>query len=236
MLLIQAGAPVLAQDLPTRTPGINVREILPLAQSHPLPSSLALWQDLDDQGDYFAQVRSTSIGYLIWSHFPIRVYIEPAPASTPLNAQAQLWVDAVIAAMRSWQTFLPIEQTDVPETADIAIWRKAPPLTVEHPRAQTASSNYEVFVDRPPGGLPILSHHFTILLTPNQPELYTEATARHELGHALGIWGHSSLETDALYFAQVRCPPPISVRDINTLRRIYQQPTRLGWSVLAEEP
>jgi predicted Zn-dependent protease len=35
-----------------------------------------------------------------------------------------------------------------------------------------------------------------------------------------------------MYFSQVREPPPISARDINTLKRIYQQPTRLGWPVL----
>jgi predicted Zn-dependent protease len=31
------------------------------------------------------------------------------------------------------------------------------------------------------------------------------------------------------YFSQVRNPPPISPRDVNTLKRIYQQPTSLGW-------
>ena len=57
------------------------------------------------------------------------------------------------------------------------------------------------------------------------------ATIRHELGHALGIWGHSPEESDALYFSQVREPPPISSRDINTLKKIYQQPTKLGWKI-----
>ncbi|XTZ12993.1 MAG: peptidase, partial [cyanobacterium endosymbiont of Rhopalodia inflata] len=38
-------------------------------------------------------------------------------------------------------------------------------------------------------------------------------------------------ETDALYFSQVRSLSPISVRDVNTLKKIYQQPTRLGWKL-----
>ncbi len=48
------------------------------------------------------------------------------------------------------------------------------------------------------------------------------------LGHALGIWGHSQLETDALYFSQVRKPAFISVRDVNTLKKVYEQSTALG--------
>jgi hypothetical protein len=34
-----------------------------------------------------------------------------------------------------------------------------------------------------------------------------------------------------MYFAQVRTPPVISARDINTLKRVYQQPTQLGWPI-----
>ena len=57
------------------------------------------------------------------------------------------------------------------------------------------------------------------------------ATMRHELGHALGIWGHSPNENDALYYSQVSNPVGISARDINTLKEIYQQPTKLGWQI-----
>jgi len=81
---------------------------------------------------------------------------------------------------------------------------------------------------------PVLSQRFTIQLSPDQTVEYTLATARHELGHALGIWGHSPSETDTMYFSQVRNPPEISVRDINTLKRVYEQPTRLGWSLVSQ--
>ncbi|MDY6806095.1 MAG: peptidase, partial [Cyanobacteriota bacterium] len=47
-------------------------------------------------------------------------------------------------------------------------------------------------------------------------------------------WGHSEEERDVMYYSQVGSPPPISARDINTLKRIYQQPTRLGWEYVRE--
>jgi predicted Zn-dependent protease len=73
-----------------------------------------------------------------------------------------------------------------------------------------------------------LRHHMTIQIRPTQAGEFETAAIRHELGHALGIWGHSPMMTDALYFSQVREPPPISARDVNTLQRIYRQGTRLG--------
>jgi hypothetical protein len=34
-----------------------------------------------------------------------------------------------------------------------------------------------------------------------------------------------------MYFAQTRDIAPISSRDINTLKKVYQQPTQLGWEM-----
>ena len=103
------------------------------------------------------------------------------------------------------------------------------------PRARSAETRYEFYLRKAvEAPQEVLSQRFTIQLSPDQPVDYTLATARHELGHALGIWGHSPLETDTMYFSQVRNPPQISNRDINTLKRIYEQPTRLGWPLIAK--
>jgi predicted Zn-dependent protease len=71
----------------------------------------------------------------------------------------------------------------------------------------------------------------TMEVSPNFAGVSLLATIRHEFGHALGIWGHSPKSSDALYFSQVSDPPAISVGDINTLKKIYQQPTKLGWRI-----
>ncbi|MGF1936431.1 MAG: peptidase [Nostoc sp. ChiQUE02] len=195
---------------------------------HPLPPTLAEWQDSTNSGDYFSQVTTTQVGYLVWSQFPIRVYVEAPRAIS--EKQAQIWVKDVLQGVQEWSTYLPLTIVEQPQIADITIVRKAPPLQISPgsniSRARSAQTTYELYTSNK-----ILSHRFTILLSPSQTGEYLIAASRHEFGHALGIWGHSPLQTDALYFSQVRNPSPISARDVNTLKRVYEQPTSLGWSL-----
>ncbi len=215
---------------------------LPTPQPHPLPPSLAKWQDTTGSGDYFSEIKLTPVGYLVWSQFPVKIYVERSPDPPESSASAQRfhnWVNAVLQAVQEWSSYLPLEVVTNSEGADIAIWRSHPPRKpsfnretgkLDLPRARTAETRYEFYLRSLGNGAgDSLAQKFTIQLSPDQSVEYTLATARHELGHALGIWGHSPLETDALYFSQVRNPPQISVRDINTLKRVYEQPTSLGW-------
>lgn len=231
---------------------------LPTLQVHPLPPMLAAWQDATQAGDYFDQVKPLQVGALVWSQFPVKIYVEalnlsaapvstlPSSVSLLKNAQAAEWAQAVASAVTEWNRYIPLTLVDEPQQADITIWRSQPPLRIDRRsqepkpwdrnyRARSAETRYELYIDRSQQPA-LLAHRCTILLRPSQTQQYIQAAARHELGHALGIWGHSPMPTDALYFSQVRNPAVISARDINTLKRIYQQPTRLGWPVQASEP
>lgn len=277
---------VRAQAPPASSPSDWSQFTLPQPQPHPLPEQLQQWQEPDHQGDYFSEIKTTPVGYLIWSAFPVKVYLAPgdlapgdlapedavpltdaaSPTSiAPRTEKSQQWITAVTQAVQDWMVYFPLELVDTANQADITILQAAPPLqgfnsssenspadsssaenpsstAASHtsssvvnrlPRVRSAETRFQFFVDRSAQATPILAHRFTIHLTPNQTPDYIRATARHELGHALGIWGHSPVETDALYFSQVRYPPPISARDVNTLKRIYQQPTLLGWELKA---
>ncbi|MGV0024855.1 peptidase [Phormidesmis priestleyi] len=203
--------------------------LLPAPQVHPLPATLAQ-MGARSQGDYFDQIQKTQPEYLVWSQFPIKVYVEPVADGAN---RAEVWVKAVQTAIQEWNAFLPLQEVSAADQADIRVLRSPIPLRSPNARAvraRSAETRYELYAKQI-SNQAILAHRCVVVVRPNQAIEYVLASARHELGHALGIWGHSPLQTDALYFSQVRNPPLISPRDVNTLRRIYEQPTRLGWVI-----
>lgn len=216
----------------------NLTEDLPPLKVHPLPEFLVEWQDRANHHDYFDQIDSTPLGYLIWSKFPVKVYVKKSrnTEESAANQRFQQWTAAVKGAIAEWQVYFPLEVVAAPETADIIVLRSQPSRAVklnpdtglyDIPRAVAAQTNYKFYLTQ---DLKI-ALRMTLQVSPNFAGVSLSATIRHELGHALGIWGHSPEKGDALYFSQVSDPPGISTRDINTLKKIYQQPTRLGWII-----
>jgi predicted Zn-dependent protease len=210
---------------------------LPFAQVHPLPQTLAQWNEAQNaQGDYFDQIKPPQPGFLVWSHWPIQVYIAPPPKSALIKPEA--WHNAILQAIQDWQPYLPLSLAASPADADITISAN-PPQQRSGARVRSAETRFELYTNgdlAAPSARPILAHRISIYIRPSQTISYLSAAARHELGHGLGIWGHSQNPADVMYFAQVRNPPAISARDINTLKRIYQQPTQLGWPIPGDRP
>jgi predicted Zn-dependent protease len=198
-------------------------------QIHPLPQPLAQWNESKNaQGDYFDQIKPTQPGFLIWSQWPIQVYIAPPPQGVLIKPEA--WHNAILQAVKDWQPYLPISLTESQTNADIS-FVATPPQQRSGLRVRSAETRFELYISRHN----TLAHRVSIYIRPNQTIPYISAAARHELGHGLGIWGHSQKPTDVMYFAQVRQPPAISARDVNTLKRIYQQPSHLGWPIFGDK-
>jgi predicted Zn-dependent protease len=207
--------------------GPGIANSAPPLQVHPLPPTLATWEDTGNSGDYFDQIQSVEVGALLWSTFPVRIRLDLSNAQAP---RQDVWVGAVTQAIVEWNHYLPLLLVESDKEADITI-RRAPIPLQRRPdgtlgRVRFAQTQYEVYQrDRR------WRHRMQITLSPNQADRSLLAAARHELGHALGLWGHSPLSTDVMFPSQVGNPPAISSRDVNTLKRVYEQPTRLGWPI-----
>jgi predicted Zn-dependent protease len=225
---------ISAQAVSSQPPDLDN---LPPPKVHTLPPSLALWKQ-NNQGDYFDQIEITPLGYLVWSKFPLKVYVDSvAPENNAASQRFQEWTAAARKAIAEWNIYLPLQEVTDKDTADILVLRtslerkvKLNPDTglYDIPRAVAAQTNYQFYLTENPTAIAL---RMTMKVSPDFAGVSLLATIRHEFGHALGIWGHSPNSTDALYFSQVQDPPGISTRDINTLKKIYQQPTRLGWSL-----
>ncbi|MDJ0660749.1 MAG: peptidase [Crocosphaera sp.] len=214
----------------------DVEKSLPSLQIHPLPTPLKEWENQPYSGDYFEQIQPSVGGYLLWSEFPIKIYFDRPdnPDDTAATTRRfNQWVNAVEQSINEWNNYLPITEIYRAELADIIIERSEPPIEpkidpetgqMQIPRAKTAQTRYEFYIKNKK-----LSHKMIIQISPRLSAIATLSAVRHELGHGLGIWGHSLDENDVLYWSQVSASIPISARDINTLKKIYEQPTRLGW-------
>lgn len=178
--------------------------------------------------DYFDAIQPSPQGYLIWPQRPIQVYVEPIAAGNSAAAQqSRRWVEAVNGAIADWSPQIALSTTLDRDQANIRVLRSAPPLQwpPNDSRARNAETRFQIFWRVNDGGERCFWQQQTVFLGDRQGSERLRGTARHELGHALGLWGHSPDPRDALYAAQVGIPPKVSDRDINTLKRLYQQPT-----------
>ena len=216
---------------------------LPPLQTYSLPLSLQNWQD-DSSDNYFSEIKPHQVGYLLWSHFPVKVYVESPPMELSESSYLRFksWQQIAAKAIAIWHPYLPLTKVEEETEADILIYRRQPerkaklnPETglYDLPRATAATTTIKFYLTESQPQQ--LRHQMIIEVNPNQTQDYLLANITHELGHALGIWGHSPEKTDVMYYSHTREIPQITVRDINTLKLIYQQPTRLGGQLTRDD-
>jgi predicted Zn-dependent protease len=176
---------------------------------------------------YASSIATTSLGPPVLKHWC--VWVQPA-AATPANRWDQRWLDQVSSALTTWRALVPLRLVDNPDQANVLIHRQRPARRQVAGvwRASNGRTQLQV-VDVQRQGRRRLEPLVKVMVSPGLRAEALQATALHELGHAFGLWGHSSVPTDVLAISQGERPVLVpSQRDRLTLAWVMQQTTRFG--------
>ena len=183
--------------------------------------------DVVNAPGYGSRLASSSAGFPsipLWC-----VWVEPTDNDQP-NRWERRWFGAVDRALDEWSGVLPIIRVDQPDRAHIRVERRRPPrrLLSDGWRASNGRSLLQVLeVKRQ--GVWRLEPSVTVMVSPELRSEAQQATALHELGHAFGLWAHSSVSSDAMAPVQGASPVlELSPRDQLTLEWLRQQPSQFG--------
>ncbi|HNG74123.1 MAG TPA: hypothetical protein PLY72_06690 [Candidatus Obscuribacter sp.] len=187
-------------------------------------------------GDYLPAIRKFpgaggGISYAQWRKFPVRVRV---PQGSPDS-----WNRSIEAVIARWGQYVPVKIALPKEDANAEIiWVNTLPkglLGVTRFGIKDGQMRTWVYLLRPS------------FYPPEIPERSLSPVFMREMGHVLGLLGKSDKNSDIMYQAESTAakapsktaPPaaaraqaslvnlkiaPISTRDINTLKRIYQSP------------
>lgn len=172
----------------------------------------------------------TADGFLAYwdiSKMPLKIYFDTSKKSTQSN-----YINSVKEALDQWikvldNSYLKYETVSDSKSANIKIYFVSSSMnkikTDNHTEYLSGISTPYFKNEK----LDYVEMKFSILKDNNtnisEEEMYN--IALHELGHALGIWGHSNNESDIMYAIDTNdnnlTRKPLSARDINTIRLLY---------------
>jgi predicted Zn-dependent protease len=200
-----------------------------LASPRALPASLSMSNYSDTDGDYYDLIIMNSHGQQ-WSQFPLKVFIAQTSQKKAM--------EAVFEAIEEWNRYIPLKVVNSSEGPDIKIaWSlvdssyfKAGTTVVGTEKIESETQKSEIEI--------------ALLEKEKRSKKELKAILLHELGHALGIKGHSNTEKDLMYttrrdqkamigtkdgpkMVEKSIVNEITRRDANTLIRLYNTDTLL---------
>ncbi|MBC8233878.1 tetratricopeptide repeat protein [bacterium] len=172
--------------------------------------------------DYFSRITTASNGRLTrFGHSPITLYVGSIPLSEELKSGYR---DALEESLSLWEEVaegkVKFKRVDSPNDADIKLkWiyklmhsnRSRQIGEANLVRMEAGKFHVEVV---------IFLRDFTTMKLLDCDTL--KAAILHELGHALGLWGHSPNPGDVMFYSAAATKP--IERDVATLRKVYATP------------
>ncbi len=161
---------------------------------------------------------------------PVRIFIEPGDSVRGYNPQfAQILIDSFTTWMKAINNCLTLQPASNPQQADIiCYWVSDRNQFRNSAGSEGGKTNYhwvsdpyhmgEYLVDNADIGLCTINIDGTAI-TPAQ----ARCLCLHEIGHALGLSGHSSNNNDVMFFATIYYRPATELtdRDKATILRLY---------------
>jgi Matrixin len=200
--------------------------------------------NLDQVGDYFETVTSTSKHRLLrFQHMPVPIYITPFPERDFIracNGAFEMWEQRSNGIVR-------FTQVEDPAQARIrVIWSHLG--MGQHPNDCVLGAHTITQWNAAPGsgltslvfgGIPVgMPRNTKYVVQPQVIEVNLDLihakpeelrlrllrnVVAHELGHAVGLMGHSPQRSDLMNALTDECSR-LSQRDVNTLRKLYNSP------------
>lgn len=176
--------------------------------------------------DYFGQIASGG-RYFRWVGVPIRVCIAPGGNVGGFQpSYPQQLMDAFSIWAQASENRLVFSLVQDPAQANIyCTWTDDARKVVEPGRPVEGGITKLNAQPMPDGTAGITGARVTILTNRGGVPLSNDDMKRvclHEVGHALGLSGHSSANTDIMFFSETMgMAPMLSQRDAATIKRLY---------------
>jgi predicted Zn-dependent protease len=220
---LAADKPDLKYDIARAQARVALLEHMPQ-----LPDALRPGHYDSGAGDYFWEISRSSLGEK-WTAFPLKVFLG--------SARDLKWQQGTREAFNIWSGLFPLELVTEPKEADIRMgWD-------ESLEGQGLAGEELDWVQIKREGNDLTGRRVAVItldVSRRWSKDEMRAIVLHEMGHALGIKGHSATRKDIMYW-QVQesarqipgLPYPLfwkslvskpSQRDLNTLIRLYNTP------------
>ncbi|MDD3013038.1 MAG: matrixin family metalloprotease [Candidatus Gastranaerophilales bacterium] len=175
--------------------------------------------------DYFSSIQKLNGRNLFkWNNFPVLVYIYPESDNLVKKAKKSVQI---------WSEYIQIDLTNNLQDANIVIsWKKNYPYIT---KPDKSLNDEHILYNKDE------KTKMYIYCGKYKDSVYLDKLLTHQIGHSLGLWGHSNNKTDIMYpFKEFKndinyrelnnnipditvnsAPYRPSTRDINTLLRVY---------------